>query len=157
MQLKFTILFTLWLGVITAQSPFTRSTFYHAFMGNKIEGIDKELEALNAVSGNEAFKGAMLMKKSGLVSQTKEKLKLFKEGHKALELTIHNDSTNAEYRFLRLAIQENAPKIVNYNKEIKADAAYLRRNYQGLSQGLQRVVINYSKTSKELKPEDFKH
>lgn len=158
MQVKFifTFLFTLWLGITSAQSSFMRSTFYKVFMENNMADIDKEIVTCSA-SGNEAFKGALLMKKAGLVTETKEKLKLFKEGHKALELSIYKDTANVEYRFLRIVIQENAPKIVNYNKEIKTDAGYLRKNYKSLSQGLQRVMIEYSKTSKELKPEDFKH
>jgi len=158
MPLKFifTFLSIACFSFFSAQGSINRSVFYGVLMGNDLQEIDKELNTMN-LTGKEAFKGALLMKKSGLMPVVKEKLKLFKEGHKALELAIDKDSTNAEYRFLRLIIQENAPKIVNYNKEIKQDASYLRKNYDNLPANLQKVIVDYSKSSKALKPEDFKH
>jgi hypothetical protein len=44
----------------------------------------------------------MLMKKSGLLSKPKKKLKVFKAGREKLETAIRrDDSVNVEYHFLR--------------------------------------------------------
>jgi len=59
------------------------------------------------------------MKKAGLVAGVGNKLKVFKTGLQELEASIKQDNTNAEYRFMRLMIQENAPGILGYKKEIK--------------------------------------
>ncbi|MEP6683274.1 MAG: hypothetical protein ABJA35_08440, partial [Parafilimonas sp.] len=59
------------------------------------------------------------------------------------------------YRFLRLIIQEHAPKIVKYNKEIDADASFIKKNYKNLSPDIQKILIDYSQNSKALKQQDF--
>lgn len=153
---SFLLIFISWLNLCMLQITFNKATFYKVIMSDDLARINEELSTLDKASDTEAFKGALLMKKSGLLSNAREKLSVFKEGHKQLETAIAKDSTNTEYRFLRLLIQENAPKIVNYNKEIKKDASYLRKNYRTLSSGLQKTIAEYSRKSKELKPEDFK-
>lgn len=150
------LLITACFSYTIAQAGFERTTFYTVIMSQNLKEIDTELGELEKSSGREAFKGALLMKKAGLMTENREKLVLFKKGHKDLELSIFKDSSNTEYRFLRLLIQENAPKFLSYNKEIKKDAALIRKQYKNLQPGLQKVILNYSKTSKELNPEDFK-
>jgi hypothetical protein len=159
MLLKFTlsILLSMCLGVFSAQTTFNTSRFYAAITNNDLKDINSVLQDLTSFKNKEAYQGALLMKKSGLLSDVGEKLKLFKEGRKTLETAISKDTSNSEYRFLRLLIQENAPKIVNYNAEIKKDASYLRENYKNLSHPLQKEILNYSIHSKELKLEDFKN
>ena len=151
------LLFFAWLASLSAQTTINKSAFYTAIMHENIEAIDQELRVLKNSKDAAAYTGTLLMKKSGIQAQAKDKLASFKEGRKELESAINKDSSNAEYRFLRLLIQENAPKIVNYNSAIKKDALYLRENYKNLSGDLQKVILNYSKKSKALKPEDFKN
>lgn len=91
------------------------------------------------------------MKKAGLVKNVKSKLKLFKEGHHKLEEAIEKDNSNIEYRFLRLIIQENAPDILNYNKDIKKDSAFIKENYKNLPVVVRDAIEDYSKKSKVLK------
>ena len=155
MQIKFifTVLFIFLTGNFTGQNSSNRDVFYEAMMGKDLKAINGEL---NKLEGKEAFKGALLMKKAGLLTEPKDRLKTFKEGRAGLESAISKDSTNSEYRFLRILIQENAPKIVHYTSEIKKDALYLRTNYKSLPLTAKKALNDYSKTSKELKPEDFK-
>ena len=65
--------------------------------------------------------------------------------------SISKDAKNAEYRFLRIIIQEHAPKIVKYRNELEADSRLILDNYKNLPQFLQQVITDYSKKSKVLK------
>jgi hypothetical protein len=151
------LVFHLTFSLSQGQSVINKSAFYSTLASQNTDEIDAELNNLKNIKGKEAFEGALLMKKSGLVSNPADKFKLFKLGHTKLEFAIKNDSTNAEFRFLRLMVQENAAKIVNYSSEIRKDASYLRKNYKKLSPAVQKAVFDYSKNSKELSKEDFKN
>ena len=91
------------------------------------------------------------MKKAGLVTKAKEKLSLFKSGRLKLEASIKNDNKNTEFYFLRLIIQEHAPKMVNYRNELESDGLFIRTNYKMLPQVVQQAIFEYSKKSKILK------
>ena len=91
------------------------------------------------------------MKKAQLVSKPKDKLSFFKAGRSKLESSISSDKENTEYRFLRLIIQEHAPKIVKYKKDIEEDSKLIRSNFKDLSTILQQIISDYSKKSRVLK------
>ena len=124
-------------------------------------GNSKQMtELVDKLEGNKsldyfAYTGALLMRKAGFVTEAKEKLKLFKEGHKLLEEAISKDKQNPEYRFLRLMIQENAPKILNYKSNITEDASLIKSSYKTFPQEVQQAILDYSKKSKALQPNEF--
>jgi hypothetical protein len=95
------------------------------------------------------------MRKAGLVKGASNKLSVFKSGHTQLEDAIKKDNSNAEYRFLRLIIQENAPGILGYKSDMKQDGDYIKKSYKDLPQPVKHAISNYSKQSKTLKPADF--
>lgn len=134
-----------------------RSAFYAAIRSGKVEEINNELNVIGSSTGyqKDAFEGTLLMCKAGLVKIPAEKLKLFKEGRIKLEIVLSKDSTNAEYRFMRLIIQEHAPKIVKYNKQLAADKLYIQKMFKGLSPAVQQAITDYSKDSKVLRPQDL--
>ena len=137
----------------TTGQGFDKADFYAALASDKLEDINAQLTAVkgSSISEKEAYEGVLLMKKSGLVSSAKEKLSLFKAGRTKLEASISKDNGNAEYRFLRLIIQEHAPKIVKYRNELEQDSQLIRTNLKNLPQFLQQVINDYSKKSKALK------
>lgn len=152
----FTLL--LLLFVITMQgnsqkTAFDRSVFYKAMASDNLDEIRVQLNIIKdlSISEKEAYEGALLMKKAGLVTKAKEKLSLFKSGRLKLEASIKRDNKNIEFYFLRLIIQEHAPKIVNYRTELEEDSLLVRTNYKTLSQIVQQAIIEYSKKSKVLK------
>ena len=102
-----------------------------------------------------AYRGALLMKKAELKKSKHEKLILFKEGRILLEGVIKKENQNAEFRFLRLIIQENCPEFLRYHDNIKEDADAVKRYYQNFPPGLKHAVSGYSKVSGTLKPADF--
>ena len=136
---------------------FNRKDFYAVMASANLKNVDGQINLLKnwGVAGKQAFEGALLMKKAGLVKVPAKKLSLFKQGHKKLEAAIDDDKDNGEYRFLRLMIQENAPGILGYKKDLDKDSAYLRQSFKKLPTDVQQAITDYSKTSKALRTEDF--
>lgn len=157
-NIKKNINLLLLLFVITMQgnsqkTAFDRSVFYKAMAADNLDEINTQLNIIKgaSISEKEAYEGTLLMKKAGLVTKAKDKLSLFKSGRLKLEASIKRDSKNIEFYFLRLIIQEHAPKIVNYRTELEEDSLLIRTNYKTLSQVVQQAIIEYSKKSKVLK------
>ena len=136
-----------------AKSKLNREKFYSAISSEDLNKVDDQLKILEEMSipEKEGFTGALLMKKAGIVKSVKNKLNLFKVGNHKLEDAIRQDSLNTEYRFLRLIIQENAPNILNYNKDKKNDSVFIKENYKNLPPVVKQAIIDYSKKSKVLK------
>ncbi len=156
----FIVLMTFGFSHAKAGTPFQqfdKPTFYRILKSGTIDEINNETSLINAstLKNKDAFIGALQMKKAGLLKVPKEKLKTFKEGATKLETVLRSDTSNVEYRFLRLIIQEHAPKVTKYNKNIAEDAAFIKANYKKLSPDVEKILIDYSQTSKALKPQDF--
>ena len=134
-----------------------KSEFYKTFASTDLSSINTYIQKVNEATFPEkdAYHGALLMKKAGLVGNPKEKLSLFKQGHKELENAISTDTKNVEYRFLRLMIQENAPGILGYKNEIKEDSGIIKGAYKTLPNEAKTALLDYCKKSKFLKTEDF--
>jgi len=139
---------------ITFSGGFDRTAFYNVLAANDMDAINTQITIVKVCTLNEkeAYEGVLFMKKAGLVTKTKEKLSLFKTGRLKLEAAINKDKENAEYRFLRLIIQEHAPKLVDYRNNIENDAAAIRSNFKSLPQAVQQAITDYSKKSRVLKP-----
>ena len=137
---------------------FDRKAYYNVLKSGTVDAIDAEIAKVQSsnMSGKEAFEGTLLMKKADLMNKPKDKLDLFKKGRIKLETAISNDNTNTEYRFMRLIIQEHAPKQAKYKNELAADADFVTKNFKSLSQELQDIIIDYSKQSKTLKTASLK-
>jgi len=132
-----------------------RSAYYKAMAEDNKELVNAQLKELNSAPPElkDAFLGAMTMKKAGIGGSPTTKLHLFKVGHKLLEDAIVKDPKNAEFRFLRLMIQENAPGFLGYKNETEKDSEYIRKSYKLLPEEVQRAITNYNKKSKLLKLE----
>ena len=155
-KMFFSLLFVLSVICVqgSSQKPgFDKSAFYHAIASDDLEEINEQLNIVKSSSINEkeAYEGALLMKKAGLVTKAKEKLSLFKSGRLKLESSIKKEANNTEFCFLRLIIQEHAPKMVKYNSDIESDSLQIRTNYKSLAPVVQQAISDYSKKSKVLK------
>ena len=136
---------------------FDRPAFYSIMASGNIEDLNAELELLSSASicEKEAYEGALLMRKAGLLKKASEKLELFKQGRIKLETALLNDSINGEYHFLRLSIQEHAPEVVKYRSELEVDKQYIIKTFKNLLPDVQQAIIDYSKNSIILHPQDF--
>lgn len=153
------LLYSLVLSFISPKDvrSIDKSEFYKTFATTDLSSINSFIQKVSEASfpEKEAYYGALLMKKAGLVSNPKEKLSLFKQGHKKLENAISADTKNVEFRFLRLMIQENAPSILGYKNEIKEDRDVLKSSYKTMPNEAREALMEYSKNSKILHTQDF--
>ena len=135
-------------------SSFSKTTFFKVIEnGTKVEisSLQKEIASQSVSTTQQAYLGALQMKASNFEKTPAEKLALFKKGKELLEKSIKSEPSNAEFRFLRLIIQENAPKVLKYNQEIKTDAAFIESNISKLPKDVKAAVLDYSKNSANLK------
>ena len=151
------ILFSALLVNGYGQSTFDRSSFYSAMASENVTHIDAQLDIVtkSSMTEKDAFEGALNMKKAGLIKGPSKKLSLFKAGHKKLEAALNKDTNNVEFRFLRLMIQENAPRILGYKSNIDEDKAIITKQFKSLPAAVQQAVTDYSKKSKVIKPADL--
>lgn len=137
----------------TGQGQIDKNACIKAMASGNVSQIDVLQKQLQKFSGaeKEAYEGALLMRKAETLAVPAKKLVLFKKGHKKLETAILNAPSNTEFRFLRLMVQEHAPKNLGYNKNIMQDAQLIKTNYKSLSAAMQTQISDYSKNSKALK------
>lgn len=142
-----------------ANAQVDKDTYYKALSSGQEESIDHVLASLETGKSSSkvnAYKGALTMKKAGFVKGVGGKVKTFKKGAHLLEDEIKNNPGNTEFRFLRLTVQEHAPGILKYNKEIDADKQAIVSGYDKLDADLKNVIADYAKDSKVLKESDLK-
>jgi len=140
-----------------AQQKFEKSVFYDVMATGDIEAVSNEMNIVEdaSINNKEGYVGALLMKKAGFAAPAKKKLKLFKEGRMMLETALLADNANTEFHFLRLAVEENAPKIVKYHADIAKDKLFVQMNFKNLSLSVQHAILDYCKRSKVLHAEDL--
>ncbi|RAR71539.1 hypothetical protein [Flavobacterium aciduliphilum] len=90
-----------------------------------------------------AYKGASIALKARYTKQIKQKKSFFIEGVKLLEDALKNDPNNLEIRLIRLSIQENTPKILNYKNNIDEDKRLLLSSFYKQNQSLKEYIKNY--------------
>ena len=148
------------IGLITAmpiQEKFGKAAFYQVMKSGTLAEIENELGLLNTLPAKErdGYEGALLMKKADLMKKPKDRLKYFKEGRIKLETALLADNENTEFHFLRLAIEEHAPKIVKYKADITKDKDLVIKNFNNQSAAVQHAILGYCSNSKVLHREDF--
>ena len=153
------VLFVFFSSQLPAQEKMDKQHFYKIISSENLELIDAEIIKMNTSSKStfNPYKGALLMKKAGLEKNPAVKLKFFKEGKLLLETAIDNDNQNVELRFLRLMIQENAPKFLGYHSNINEDVNFIQENSNQLSAVLKSILLDYSKTSKEINSDSYRN
>ena len=91
-----------------------------------------------------AYKGAAITliakHKKGIIKKTLT----FKEGIEWIEFAIKKEPLNIEIRFVRLSIQQNSPKLLGYNKNIKGDKNFILKNFKAIkSNKLKKYLRSY--------------
>lgn len=140
-----------------AQQKFEKAGFYSVMDNGDLKAIENEIETVKASSSpnKEGYEGALLMRKADKLTLPSQRLKYFKQGRIKLETALLSDADNTEYHFLRLAIEEHAPKIVKYHNDIEKDKAIVIKNYKSQPETVRNAILDYSKKSKVLRAEDF--
>jgi len=89
----------------------------YASLNGKADGTD-------LISG---YTGGVTMLMAKYCSNPFTKLEYFKDGKKLLEDAISHNKNNIELRFLRFAIQENLPSMLNYDDNLEEDKSYMMK------------------------------
>jgi hypothetical protein len=147
------------ITVAAAEAQIDKAVYYKALASGEEQSIDRvlaKLEEQKASPKVNAYKGALTMKKAGFVKVLGGKVKTFKQGAHLLEEQIKNNPQNTEFRFLRLAVQEHAPGILKYNKELQEDKQAVVSGFDKLDAELKGVITDYARDSKVLKEADLK-
>lgn len=135
-----------------------KDLFYEAISSNNEIKIDKlltTLETSNKSNLNQAYIASLKMKKSDFETILKIKISIFKDGANTLDSLILKSSNHLEMRFLRLIIQENAPKILKYNTSIQKDKEYIINFYKDQKNDLQKHILQYAKNSQIINEADL--
>jgi hypothetical protein len=146
------------LGFNAYTQELNRTLFYAALSTGDTLKINEQVKkiAQSNAADKQAYTGVLWMRKAEFVQGAKRKLELFKAGAKKLEEAIAQHKNNAEYRFLRLLIQENAPRILNYQANIGEDSNMVRDHYSSLVIETRKAILDYCKKSKVLKAQELK-
>ncbi len=136
---------------------FDKAAFYEVMKSGDVAAVENEINMLSDAPPKErdGYEGALLMKKAGLMKRPKDRLSFFKQGRIKLETALMADAENTEFHFLRLAIEEHAPKIVRYHADIEKDKAIVVKNFKNLSPAVQHAILDYCKNSKVLHKEEL--
>ena len=149
------IILILLLNFSIAGFSIDKNSFYKVLSSNSETEITNKLQQLEKEKTSSlilAYKGALIAKKASFEKKATQKIKLFKTGVTLLETEITKSPKKIEFRFLRLAIQENCPKILKYNQNIKNDVAVITAGYPKLNKELKKIILDYAKSSKTLNP-----
>jgi tyrosine-protein phosphatase YwqE len=95
-----------------------------------------------------AYKGASLTIVSKLEKKVSDKSKKFKEGCSLIEFAVANEPNAIEIRMIRLSIQENVPKIVNYRGNKQEDKKFLLDHYKEQTGALKAYIGDFVAQSK---------
>ncbi|PIB37860.1 hypothetical protein [Maribacter sp. 4G9] len=95
------------------------------------------------------YKGAVFTLKAKHAKTVKDKKEFFQEGVAIIEAAVASNPENIELRFIRLSVQENAPKIVKYRDAMEADKNFILQHFSELKGGsLKNMIQKYIKDSK---------
>lgn len=102
-----------------------------------------------------AYKCAAMALKARHAKTIKAKKEGFKEGVTNLETLIQKYPNKVEPRFIRLSIQENAPKILRYKTHVKTDKIFILKQYPYIkSKSLRKHIKDYILQSKSFNDQE---
>jgi hypothetical protein len=95
-----------------------------------------------------AYKASGLMMNAKYVGNPLDKLSTFSKGKNLLEQTVSKAPTNLEIRFLRLAMQSNAPAFLGYSDAISRDKTFILQGLKTESDTeLKNMIISFLEKS----------
>jgi len=93
------------------------------------------------------YKGALKTLQAKFARKVRDKKKFFKEGVGLIEEAIGTNPENIELRYIRLTVQENAPRIVGYSGDIEEDKNFIINNFGSTASKLKTIIKNFAMVS----------
>jgi hypothetical protein len=101
-----------------------------------------------------AYDGASEIILSKYLGSNLEKLKYFNQGSEKIDAAVEADASNTEIRFIRLVIQMNTPKFLNYYENIHEDKEFLISHYPECSSSVRKMISEYASMSDSFSTEE---
>ena len=152
MKLLISFLSVLFLFFQTSDLEALRNSYSKANTSNEnaknfIELAEKKTSSEPVIS---AYKAAAKIMEAKVTTEKNKRKSFVKTGASDLESIIKNNPNNAELRVIRMSVQENIPKIVGYNKNLKEDKTFLIANYSKQHADLKSYIKQFASQSKTI-------
>lgn len=72
-----------------------------------------------------------------------KRLATFNDGRANIDQAAKDDPRNLDIRFIRLSVQQNAPRILGYARHIEEDRKFLKQHKENISSPTLRVMIEH--------------
>lgn len=99
-----------------------------------------------------AYKGAAYTLVAKFADNIPDKLSNFKEGAKLIDASAASEPNNIEIRMIRLSVQENVPRIVNYRRNREEDIDFILAHYKEQKGTLREYIRVFIQQSKSFTP-----
>lgn len=111
------------------RNHYEQATSYKKVCKEIISGLEKSAPT----SVHLAYLGALQTIWANHVVNPFSKLSTFNKGKATIAKAIMMDSNNVEIRLIRLSVQKNCPAFLGYNKNIREDEEFLKRNREQIN------------------------
>ncbi|WDF68483.1 hypothetical protein PQ465_19580 [Sphingobacterium oryzagri] len=115
------------------------------------EATENLYKSLQDYKGNDAvllaYKGASSTLKARYMDARADKKALVSEGIQGVEKAVKLAPKQVEIRLVRLAVQENAPKVLKYKANIGEDKQLILANFDTQSTALKAIIKRYAQQS----------
>lgn len=102
------------------------------------------------------YRGFAFTLKAKYESELLKKKNNFSKGVELLESSIKKDPQSLELRVLRMSIQENAPRFLNYNKNLNEDKQLIMNGFLKSKTEVKAIAIHFMSSSKLFSEADLK-
>lgn len=151
MKLIFTLMFT-FFSFFQSDLESLRNSYSKANSSN--ENAKNFIALADKKSSNDpvisAYKSASKILEAKVTTEKNKRKSFVKSGATTLESLIASNPNNAELRVIRMSVQENIPKIVGYNKNLKEDKTFLINNYSKQNADLKSYIKQFAGQSKTM-------
>lgn len=151
MKLIFTLMFT-FFSFFQSDLESLRNSYSKANSSN--ENAKNFIALAEKKSSNDpvisAYKSASKILEAKVTTEKNKRKSFVKSGATTLESIISSNPNNAELRVIRMSVQENLPKIVGYNKNLKEDKTFLINNYSKQNADLKSYIKQFAGQSKTM-------
>lgn len=102
------------------------------------------------------YKGAAYTLQAKFDRALLKKKENFIKGVEMLEQSIEKQPANIELRVLRMSIQENSPKFLNYNTKLEEDKKMIVSQFSNTKSEVRTFVVNFIENSNSFSAEEKK-
>jgi len=131
----------------TLRNAYSKANSSNESAKNFIEIADKKTSSDPIITG---YKAAADILEAKVTTEKNKRKSFVKSGATSLESVIKANPNNVELRLIRMSVQENIPKIVGYNKNLKEDKTFILSNYSKQNSALKTYIRKFAMQSKTM-------